>query len=173
MRTQTEFDYLAETEAQAPLYFGVRIDSSFFVTARPLARDGASCDDQASSADRIEGWARHASVANGFGDVATTVTAPASSELHEVAREHRAFALGTTILAAIRAVGALLHSGSVTAWARGRRRAHVSESWSTQVRARVAAAFLKVTRAVDERTAHRKTRDFYRSSGAAWTRCLN
>jgi hypothetical protein len=26
---------------------------------------------------------------------------------------------------------------------------------------------------VDARTAHRKTKEFYSSSGAAWTRCLN
>jgi hypothetical protein len=26
---------------------------------------------------------------------------------------------------------------------------------------------------VDAETAHRKTKEFYRSSGAAWTRCLN
>jgi len=41
------------------------------------------------------------------------------------------------------------------------------------LRARVAAAFRRIARAVDERTAHRKTQDFYRSSGAAWTRGLS
>ena len=40
------------------------------------------------------------------------------------------------------------------------------------LRARVAATFRKIARAVDARTAHRKTQDFYRSSGAAWTRSL-
>jgi hypothetical protein len=41
------------------------------------------------------------------------------------------------------------------------------------LRARVAAAFGKIAGAVDARMAHRKTKEFYRSSGAAWTRCLN
>ena len=41
------------------------------------------------------------------------------------------------------------------------------------LRARVAAAFAKIARAVDARTAHAKTKDFYRSGGAAWTRALN
>lgn len=41
------------------------------------------------------------------------------------------------------------------------------------LRASVAAAFRKFARAVDKRTAHRRTQDFYRSSGAPWTRCLN
>ena len=41
------------------------------------------------------------------------------------------------------------------------------------LRARVAAAFAKIAGAVDARTAQRRTRDFYRSSGAAWTRSLN
>src|SRR5204862_3218377 len=36
MRTQTERDYLHESEAHAPLYFGVQIDSSLFVTLPPL-----------------------------------------------------------------------------------------------------------------------------------------
>ena len=41
------------------------------------------------------------------------------------------------------------------------------------LRARVAAAFAKIAGAVDARTAQRRTMDFYRSSGAAWTRSLN
>jgi hypothetical protein len=41
------------------------------------------------------------------------------------------------------------------------------------IRASVVAAFRKIAGAVDARTAHRKTKDFYRSSGAAWTRCLS
>jgi len=41
------------------------------------------------------------------------------------------------------------------------------------LRARVAAAFGRVAGAVDARTALRKTKDFYRSSGAAWTRSLS
>ena len=40
-------------------------------------------------------------------------------------------------------------------------------------RARVAAAFAKIAGAVDARTAQRRTNDFYRSSGAVWTRFLN
>jgi hypothetical protein len=40
------------------------------------------------------------------------------------------------------------------------------------LRARVTAAFRKIARAVDERTANQKTHDFYLSSGAAWTRSL-
>jgi len=40
------------------------------------------------------------------------------------------------------------------------------------LRARVAAAFTKIAGAVDSRTAQRRTNDFYRSSGAAWTRSL-
>jgi hypothetical protein len=41
------------------------------------------------------------------------------------------------------------------------------------LRERVAAAFAKISGAVDARTAQRRTRDFYRSGGAAWTRSLN
>ncbi len=41
------------------------------------------------------------------------------------------------------------------------------------LRARVAAAFRKIARATDGRTAYRKTLDFYRSSGAAWTLALS
>jgi hypothetical protein len=41
------------------------------------------------------------------------------------------------------------------------------------LRARVAAAFAKIAGAVDARTAHRRTKTFYRSSGAIWTRSLN
>ena len=40
------------------------------------------------------------------------------------------------------------------------------------LRARVAAAFTKVMSAVDARAAHERTKKFYRSSGAAWTRSL-
>jgi hypothetical protein len=40
------------------------------------------------------------------------------------------------------------------------------------LRARIAAAFQKIARGVDERTAHEQTRRFYRSSGAAWARSL-
>jgi len=41
------------------------------------------------------------------------------------------------------------------------------------LRARVAAAFTKIASAVDARTAHGRTKSFYRSSGAPWTRLLN
>jgi len=41
------------------------------------------------------------------------------------------------------------------------------------LRGRVAAAFARIAGAVDARTAFRKTKDFYRSSGAAWTHFLN
>jgi hypothetical protein len=41
------------------------------------------------------------------------------------------------------------------------------------LRERVAAAFAKIAGAVDSRTAQRRINDFYRSSGAAWTRSLN
>ena len=41
------------------------------------------------------------------------------------------------------------------------------------LRERVAAAFAKIAGAVDARTAQRRTKDFYRSSGAAWTLSLN
>lgn len=41
------------------------------------------------------------------------------------------------------------------------------------LRARVAAAFAKMANAVDARTAHGRTKDFYRSSGAPWTRLLS
>jgi len=40
------------------------------------------------------------------------------------------------------------------------------------LRARVAAAFARIAGAVDARTAQRRTNDFYRSSGTAWTRSL-
>jgi hypothetical protein len=41
------------------------------------------------------------------------------------------------------------------------------------VRARIAAAFAKIASAVHPRTAHARTKDFYRSSGKAWARSLN
>ena len=41
------------------------------------------------------------------------------------------------------------------------------------LRARVVAAFAKIASAVNVGTAHRRTMDFYRSSGAAWTRSLS
>ena len=41
------------------------------------------------------------------------------------------------------------------------------------LRARIAAAFRKIARGVDERTAYARTRRFYRSSGAAWARALS
>ena len=41
------------------------------------------------------------------------------------------------------------------------------------LRARIGAAFAKIAGAVDPRTAQRRTNDFYRSSGAGWTRSLN
>jgi hypothetical protein len=41
------------------------------------------------------------------------------------------------------------------------------------LRARVGAAFAKVASAVNVGTAHRRTVDFYRSSGADWTRSLS
>jgi hypothetical protein len=39
-------------------------------------------------------------------------------------------------------------------------------------RERIAAAFAKIVSAVDPRTAHARTKDFYRSSGKAWARSL-
>jgi len=44
MRTQTERDYLSESEAHAPLYFGVQIDSSLFVTLPRLLNHTDSID---------------------------------------------------------------------------------------------------------------------------------
>jgi hypothetical protein len=41
------------------------------------------------------------------------------------------------------------------------------------LRARIAAAFGEIARGVDERTAYEQTRDFYRSSGAPWSRALS
>ena len=41
------------------------------------------------------------------------------------------------------------------------------------LRARVAAAFARIAGAVDAGTAQRRTKDFYRAGGAAWTRSLN
>jgi len=49
----------------------------------------------------------------------------------------------------------------------------VSKLGRVTLRASVAAAFRKIAGAVDARMAHHKTKDFYRSGGAAWTRCLN
>jgi hypothetical protein len=40
------------------------------------------------------------------------------------------------------------------------------------LRTRVAAGFHKYARAVDKHTAHRRTLDFYRSSGAVWAQSL-
>ncbi len=42
-----------------------------------------------------------------------------------------------------------------------------------KLRARVAAAFAKIASAVDPRTAHARTKGFYRLSGTAWARSLN
>ena len=41
------------------------------------------------------------------------------------------------------------------------------------LRGRVAAAFARIAGAVDARTAQRRTKNFYRLSGAAWTLSLN
>jgi hypothetical protein len=41
------------------------------------------------------------------------------------------------------------------------------------LRARIAAAFREIARGVDERMAYEQTRDFYRSSRAAWARALS
>ena len=41
------------------------------------------------------------------------------------------------------------------------------------LRARVFAGFARMAGAVDPRIAHRRTTDFFRSSGAAWTRSLS
>ena len=44
VRAQTEFDYLSESEADAPLYFGVQIDSSLLVTLPRLPNQADSID---------------------------------------------------------------------------------------------------------------------------------
>jgi hypothetical protein len=41
------------------------------------------------------------------------------------------------------------------------------------LRARVFAGFARIPSAVDAYTAHRRTTDFFRRSGTAWTRSLN
>ena len=48
----------------------------------------------------------------------------------------------------------------------------VSKTVRRTLRTRVAAAFHKFAHGVDKQTAHRRTLDFYRSSGAAWTQRL-
>ena len=54
-----------------------------------------------------EPWTQHALVSNGFGDLAITATADSakstSYELYHTARAHRAFVLGGTISAVVRA----------------------------------------------------------------------
>lgn len=54
-----------------------------------------------------------------------------------------------------------------------KRTRHAPETARPTLRARIAAAFGKIAGAVNERMAHRKTTEFYRSSGAPWTRGLN
>jgi len=106
MRTQTERDYLSESEADAPLYFGVQIDSSLFVTLPPSASNDAMHADQASTENDVESWARHAAAANGFGETGANFGVPTSFELHKAARAHRARLLGSVILGARRVEGA-------------------------------------------------------------------
>jgi len=48
----------------------------------------------------------------------------------------------------------------------------VSKTARRSLRTRVAAGFHKYARGVDKHTAHRRTLDFYRSSGAAWAQRL-
>lgn len=52
----------------------------------------------------------------------------------------------------------------------GRRSARVPRRPRSNLRARVAAAFLEMANGVDSRTACDRTHDFYRSSGADWSR---
>jgi hypothetical protein len=106
MRTQTELDYLSESESHAPLYFGVQIDRSLFVTLRPSASDDAKRADQASPENDVESRARHAAAANGFGDTGANFAVPKSFELHKAVRAHRARMPGSAILGARRVEGA-------------------------------------------------------------------
>ena len=48
----------------------------------------------------------------------------------------------------------------------------VSKTARRSLRTRVAAGFHKYAHGVDKHTAHRRTLDFYRSSGAAWAQRL-
>ena len=89
-----------------------------------VTRWRGSADNDTSCADpaiEVESWARHASTASGFGDVATAAW-PTSYEAHQLARVHRALVLGRIIAAAIRGVVAMARR--VRAFRQGRQEAN-------------------------------------------------
>ena len=108
MKAQIRTDYLAESEADAPLYFGVPIDSRLFVTLPSRASNDPACGDEMSSADEADAWARRAAAASGFGDAMTGLTTPLSGERGEAASSQQARVPVGVLLAAIRTLGVRL-----------------------------------------------------------------
>jgi uncharacterized protein YjiS (DUF1127 family) len=111
MRKSTDLDNLAALEEVAPRGVITCSDTPIVILPRGSAGNDATCEDPAISNDDAEPWAQHALAANGFGDIATTNTAssarPTSYELHQAARAHRSFTLGTIIIGVIQAAGAI------------------------------------------------------------------
>ena len=107
MSILTELDRPAAPEEVAPRGPSVRGTTPPLVAPhRESADNDAAWDDAAIPAHDVEPWARHASAANGFGDVAAAARS-ASYERYLAARGLRAFVVGELIAAAIRAVRAI------------------------------------------------------------------
>ncbi len=172
---KTDLD-LTRSEAHARLYFGVNIDSSLFVTLPP-AGIGTRRRDQEQLEQGFEAPNDTATATNADRP-ATDIGLGASMEAYRVARMQRSQMLRAMCVAAVRAIHATLREGYARLREAISRESTVSRTGRAgsptrrSLRARVTAAFGKIAHGVDERTAHRKTREFYRSSGAAWTRQL-
>jgi uncharacterized protein YjiS (DUF1127 family) len=124
--SKTDLDSLAALEEVARCGVSTCSDAPAVNLQRGVAGNDAAYEDRAISRDDVEPWARHALAASGFGDVATNDTAspvrPTSYELHQAALAHRSFILGEIIVAAIRAVGAIVSAIASRARARYRQR---------------------------------------------------
>jgi len=151
---------LIEREVYASQYFGAYIDRSAFVILPSPVGGETKRRDQAQLARKVEVWGQPATPTD-LGVRATDVSPWMSVEAYQAARAFRAQMLRDMFVAASRAVRGLLRGAF-----------RVVNPARRSVRASVAAAFRRIARGVDERTAHRKTRAFYISSGAAWTRRL-
>ena len=110
MRKSAEFDCLAAPEVDARR--GVSRSSSTVISRREAAGNDASFEVPAPFVKQIEVWTQHALATNAMGDRATSGTAsfrrPTSYQLHLAARANRSLALGGVIVAAIRALGAIV-----------------------------------------------------------------
>jgi uncharacterized protein YjiS (DUF1127 family) len=111
VRKSTDLDSPAALEEVAPRGVSTCSDTPIVILRRGYAGNDATCEDPAISNDDAEPWAQHALAANGFGDVATTDTdssaRPTIYELHQAARVHRSFTLGTIIIGVIQAAGGI------------------------------------------------------------------